>query len=143
MRNPSYQRLRVGGRAQRKPSRGAAVVELAVCLPVMVLLVFGAIEATNVVYLKQTATTAAYEGVRLATATGGTESAARQRIDEVLATHAISNATVTFNPSIGPTTRRGDNISVSVTIPASENITAVTRLFGEQSYAATITMVRQ
>src|SRR5689334_16755889 len=33
---------------------GLAVVELAICLPLMVMLTFGAIEAANAIYLKQT-----------------------------------------------------------------------------------------
>ena len=46
--------------------RGVAASELAVCLPVIVLLVLAMIEACTMIFLKQSLTVAAYEGVRTA-----------------------------------------------------------------------------
>ena len=44
-----------------------AVVELAVCLPVLVLIIMGSIEACNLTFLKQKLTEAAYQGAMVAT----------------------------------------------------------------------------
>jgi Flp pilus assembly protein TadG len=41
---------------------GSAVVELALVLPVLVLIVFGSIEANNAIYLQQVLTEVAYQG---------------------------------------------------------------------------------
>ena len=48
----------------RGERRGVAAVEFAVCLPVIILLVFGAIEASSFIFLKQSLNVAAYEGIR-------------------------------------------------------------------------------
>ena len=54
------------GRARcAEPSRRGGG-ELAVCLPVVVLLVIATIEACSAMFLKQSLTVAAYEGVRTA-----------------------------------------------------------------------------
>lgn len=42
--------------------RGAALIEFALCLPVMVLLVYGSIELNSSIFMKQTLTSAAHEG---------------------------------------------------------------------------------
>ena len=75
-----------GGSGKRA---GIAVVEFAVCLPILVLVVFGSIEACNAIYLKQAATASAYEAVRVATGTGGTLAAGQLRGDEILALSLI------------------------------------------------------
>ena len=48
--------------APRVNRRAVATVELAVCLPVLALLVLGSIEAASFIFLKQTLQVAAYEG---------------------------------------------------------------------------------
>ena len=50
----------------RDARKGAAVVEFAVCLPVVVLIVLGSIEAASLLFLKQTLVQASYEGVKVA-----------------------------------------------------------------------------
>lgn len=48
-----------------KTRTGAAMIEMAVCLPVFVLLVFGTIEINEAIFRKQTLTSAAHEGALL------------------------------------------------------------------------------
>ena len=47
---------------KKLPRFGSAVVELALVLPVIVLIVFGSIEANNAIYLQQVLTEVAYQG---------------------------------------------------------------------------------
>ena len=56
----------VRGNTSRRNRRGVAAAELAVCLPVIVMLVMATIEACSALFLKQSLTAAAYEGVRTA-----------------------------------------------------------------------------
>ena len=46
----------------RNKRLGAAIVEMAICLPVIVLLTYGTIELAGGLFLKQTLTSAAHEG---------------------------------------------------------------------------------
>ena len=48
--------------ARKPPRSGSAVVELALILPVLVLIVFGSIEANNAIFLQQVLTEVAYQG---------------------------------------------------------------------------------
>ena len=57
----------------RVKREGAAVVEFAVCLPLVILIVLGTIEAGSLLFLKQTLVQAAYEGAKVAIATGDTD----------------------------------------------------------------------
>lgn|GEM_PF-2733391 len=50
---------------------GLAATEFAVCLPILLAIVIGTIEACSMVYLKQSLSVAAYEGARAALRAGG------------------------------------------------------------------------
>ena len=123
--------------------KGTATTELAVCLPVLVAVVFGSIEATNAIYLKQAATAAAYEGARIATSAGGTLQATTTRIEEVLAAHALTAENIDISPALAPSLSRGTPVFVSVSVPAAQTPVSVTGLFGSDSLGATISMIRQ
>ena len=101
--------------------KGLAVVELAVCLPLLLMLTFGAIEAANAIFLKQTLVAAAYEAARASTATGGTEDDGRLKLTEVLAARNVKGSSVEFSPSITPLTTPGTAITITVTAPSNSN----------------------
>ena len=52
-------------RFKRTESKGAAIMELAVCLPLLVTLTMATVEACAMIYLKQTLKIAAFEGARI------------------------------------------------------------------------------
>lgn len=64
--------------------RASAVVELAVCLPIIMLLVWGTIELNNSIFLKQTLTSAAHEGALVGTGNGATSAEIIQRVETVM-----------------------------------------------------------
>ncbi len=120
-----------------------AVVEFAICLPILVIVVFGSIEACNAIYLKQAATASAYEAVRVATGSGGTKVAAQTRGEEILAARGIAGATLTFNPDDPATWNRGSTVSVHVAVPASNTLGGINLFFQGQTLQSTIVMVKQ
>lgn len=72
-------------RIKTKPKRtGSAVVELAICLPLIMTLVWGTIELSNSIYLKQTLTSAAHEGALVGTGSSATAAEINSRVNMVL-----------------------------------------------------------
>lgn len=96
---------------------GTAAVEAAVSLPLLVLLVFGAIEVAGGVFLSQALAIAAYEGAREAARPGGTSAAAEQRVIEVLSSHQIDTYVIRFEPEVTEATEPGIAITVTIQAP--------------------------
>lgn len=94
-------------RRPRCRHRGIATVELAVCLPMLALLVFGSIQASNLIYLKHAITSAAYEGTLELARADATPDTVTLRVNQVLGMHDI----VKTNVEISPTGRIFDNLS--------------------------------
>ena len=65
-------------------------MELAICLPMLVLIAFGSIEATNAISLKHRLTCAAYQGARLAITPGQANSTAVAAAKSVLTQFGIT-----------------------------------------------------
>ena len=101
--------------------RGVATVELAFCLPVLLLLVLGSIETCNVVFQKQTMTAAAYEAARIAIRQDATSAEAQSIAGQVMTARNINHYTVTFTPSDITNLARGTNININVSAPADQN----------------------
>ncbi|MCA9118722.1 MAG: pilus assembly protein [Planctomycetaceae bacterium] len=129
----------------RRRSRrlGAAAVELAVCLPVMVIIVFGAIEASNAIYLKQEITSAAYEAARTVTASGGTQELGESRFHEVSKARHIDNATIAISPRVDALTPRGTLVTVAVSARANTNSYGPSLYDNVPALTSTVKMVRQ
>jgi Flp pilus assembly protein TadG len=125
--------------------KGTAVVELAVCLPVLVIIAFGAIEATNAVFLKERLTAAAYEGARSATGPGHTTATATAVAQNVLTQFAISNSTITISPTITISTTTGTQVTVTVAAPFSSNSCMTPYILGKVlgNVSATVVMIHQ
>lgn len=125
--------------------KGLATVELAVCLPVLVVLVFGFIEATNVIFLKQRLTSAAYEGVRKATAPTNTSADGIDAANAVLTQFNITGGTVTVTPTVTSTTAALTQVSVKVEVPLSSNLSMKPFIIGNafSKIQATAVMLHQ
>ena len=74
--------------------KGIAVTELAICLPVLALTIFGSIEMCNVIHLKQTLIEAAYEGALVGSQPRATEAVVLARVQNVLTARAIVGTNV-------------------------------------------------
>lgn len=81
MRGSKHGPRRICGRWGR---RAAAAVEMAVVSPLLFAMLFGIIEYGWVFSVRQTLTTAAREGARLASLPGSSESQVQQRVNEVV-----------------------------------------------------------
>jgi len=120
----------------------AAVVELAVCLPAVVLLVLGSIEACTMVFVKQSLHVAAYEGVRRAIRYDATEQSVLQRCQQILDERNIRGATVELTPSTPETVQRGNQIALRISAPVHDNTVLQLQFFTGQ-LEAEATMMKE
>jgi Flp pilus assembly protein TadG len=139
---PQRLSLRLRSRVKAAHRIAAAVVEFAVTLPVVMILVFGAIEIASGIFLRQAISEAAYEGARAAARPTGTTLTTTARIREVLASLGVDNETVTFSRDpLG--TPRGTTLTVSVSVPASElGSISPLRYLHDKTFRRDVTMVR-
>ena len=77
--------------------RGVAAAELAVCLPMLFVVIFGSIEACNLLFLRQSLVAAAYEGAMLGSRPGTSETDIVNRVQTTLAARNISVTSVDVN----------------------------------------------
>lgn len=114
----SVRRLRAERGAGR---RGTAAAELAVCLPLITLFVFGSIEATDAIFLKQILKTAAYEGARAATEPNSTDAGARAAAQAVLTARGVSGGTISITPVVTANTAAATQVTVTISATAGSN----------------------
>ena len=131
---------RIGSRQPAR--RGVATVELAICLPMLMLLVVGAIESSNMIFLQQAVTVAAYESVHVVSRGGGTIPQAQTRADQILGARAIGESTVSYSPTNADKAPRGEVIAVTVTAPVASNAIGLGWFFDGQTVSATVRMVK-
>lgn len=112
----SYRRVN-----RHKTKQGAAIVEFAVCLPVIMILILGSMEATSAIFVRQALTTSAYEGIREAIRIGSTTSNATSRAQAVLTARQIRDSSIRFTPTDLRTAPRGSNVVVEVSAPFKVN----------------------
>ncbi len=116
----SKRRSARGGRA------GAATVELAVCLPLIILLVFASLEGANMLFLRQAVVQSAYESAKAAAKSTGSRQRAIVLAEQVLTSRNISQSTISFNPTNVDGLAAGTPLTVTVSVPGdSRSITGI------------------
>lgn len=121
--------------------RGVAATELAVCLPVVVLIVIATIEACSALFLKQSLTVAAYEGVRTALAERSTPSNVEATCQQILQDRKVQGATITISPKNITSLKPGDFIDVTVSAPCDENSVVPAAFYRGKTLSATASMM--
>lgn len=122
---------------------GTATVEMAVCLPLLMLLGFGSIETANAIFLKQVVSQVAYEGARAAALPGATDADILKRCNDFLVVRRVKEATVTISPTkVSDNTASGTAIAVTVTASASANAISPTWFFKNSKMSKKVVMVR-
>jgi len=121
--------------------RGVAAAELAVCLPVVVLLVVATIESCSMVFLKQSLAVAAYEGARTAIVNGATTTEVQAACRQILNDRNVQGGQVTVKPSNIGVLSPGDFVDVTVSAPCSTNSVVPNTFYRGSTLSATASMM--
>ena len=123
--SPRNWRRAIFGRCRDR--RGAATVELAVCMPILLTVGLGMIEATNVVFIQARLQEVAYESARLATRPTTAAAKAASSADvtayaqTLLSQLGVNGATVTVTPSSLSNLLPQTLVTVSISAPWNQN----------------------
>lgn len=109
-------RFRLGRRGSAR-DRGQSLVEMAVVLPILLLLIIGMVEFARAWMFQQVITNIAREGARLAVIPTSDQAMVQTRIDQLLTAASINPASTTVNLTIcsGPfCTGQSDIVQIQV-----------------------------
>lgn len=135
---------RITNRLQRaQKRRGLAAVEVAVCLPILLMITFGVIESCNLIYFKQSLTVSAYEGVRAAISSEATGATVIDRAQQVLTDRRVVGASIQTTPSNLSTAVYGQYVEVRVSADYSQNALLPGWFFGNRQIEANIKMMKE
>ncbi len=126
----------------RSRRRGAATVELALALPLLLSVAFGSIEIANGMFLKQSLTLAAHEAARVATSQQETSTAAIAAAQRLLTARNVQGATITVSPTVTAATVGGTIVTVTVSAQSSANSIGINIYMGNSTITSSVVMVR-
>ncbi|MCM2373499.1 TadE family protein [Aporhodopirellula aestuarii] len=132
---------RIAGR--RRSRRGAAAVEFAVCLPILVLLVFGSIEASCMIFLKQTLHVAAYEATRVAIRDGRSNADGEQSARQILEARSVNGFDIRFPNGEAFDADRGAEIVAEISAPSAPNSPLIGQFISDRVLTARVVMIKQ
>lgn len=120
--------------------RGAAIIELALTLPLILLMVFATVDVCNRIYLQQTLKILAYEGARVSTIPGATRDDVVQHVQELANDRNVVNLQVDVSPNDFENASFGTFISVDVQADAAQGLT---QFFTANQCVATVSMMKE
>ena len=113
-------------RTRRSAQRcaGTAVVELALCLPVLVLVLVATLDACTMFHVQQSMKIAAYEGTRVGIVPGAEAVNVQFQCETLLDTQGVNGYTITMTPADLSTLSQGDFFSVQIDADFDQNALA-------------------
>lgn len=128
--------------------RGAAVVELAVVLPVLMILVFGSIELCQRLYTKQSVVIAAYESCRVATRQNSTTESVLSACETLLDQQGVKGATIQIRDLTNgqnnlDASATGDEMRVRITVDWADNVISRYVLAAQGNFRVDAVMLRE
>lgn len=129
-------------RIDKRSRRGGALVELAICLPILVFLVGATIEICDLIFLRNSLTAAAYSGTLEISRLGSTQATVNSKVLQTLNATGVQGATITVSGPNGSDyndTAQGDYAELTVSAQVAPNL----RISGFLQSKSTITVSAQ
>lgn len=120
---------------------GAALVEFALILPIILVFLFALLEFSRVLMLKHTADTAAYEGARSAIVAGASAQSARVSAESLLQSARIRSWNIKVSPSL--IDERTGSVTVHVEIPVVENSWISPFFFQDHLVSSSVSLITE
>ncbi|TWU59911.1 TadE-like protein [Rubripirellula tenax] len=132
------------GRSSRRS--GVATIEFAIVLPLLITLTLGTIDVCSVMFLKESAVLAAYEGARQGVGRGRTNTDVVNRVTEFLDERGVqysAGSVCTFSTPGFESAATLQNVTVTVNIPTAGNLLIPTERFADLIVTASVTMRKE
>ncbi len=119
-----------------------AVTELALALPILVLLVAGTFEACSMIYLQQTLSVAAYEGARVALIPKTTTADVERQVELILDGRRVEGFSISVTPDV-ESALAGTFIAVTATAPYGDNSMLGGWFYSDRTLSCTVEMMKE
>jgi Flp pilus assembly protein TadG len=126
---------------QRRQRRGAVLVEFALCVPILLTVMFAIVEFSRVLQVQQAVRQAAFEGARAGLTLDAATSDVTNASTSALALVGVKNGTITSTPN--PLTYTSSTISVTVSAVGQTNGWFAKFFTGGKTLTSTITLNRE
>ncbi len=113
------------------------------CLPALILLLLGMLEACSMIFIKQSLACAAYEGVHTAVSPGATAADIRRACLDVLADRGVAGASVDVLPGDPQGVAEGRFIEIRVSTGTDANSLLPLRFFRGRTLTASASMMKE
>ena len=123
--------------------QGAALIELAICLPVFFLITMATIETCRMIYLRQSLKIAAYECARLAIVPGTTRQNVADQCDLILLGRNINGYQFACTPADPTTLSYGDLFKVTLQIAAKDSSIVGTWFYRNKIFTESVTIMAE
>ena len=123
--------------------RAVAATEFAVCLPLIVVLLLGTLEASTMIFLKQSLSIAAYEGARSAMTADAVAADVETSCNIILSQRNVAGGTVVVTPAPLESQPVRSWITVTVSAPASSNSVIQGLFYSSHTVAARTSMMKE
>ncbi|MFN3192243.1 MAG: TadE/TadG family type IV pilus assembly protein [Aureliella sp.] len=135
--------MHFSSRHRKQARRGAAVVELAVCLPLIALLVFASLEGANMLFLRQAVVQSAYEAAKVAARADGSQARAQRLANDILASRNINPSRISFSPGNVDSLDAGTVFTVTVSAAGDQKSITTIGPFNGLNIEAQATMHKE
>jgi Flp pilus assembly protein TadG len=134
-------------RRRRDERGGTAVVEAALCIPIIIILMLGTLEVCAGIFLAESLTVCAYEAARAGVRRRSTAEDVRERALEALADRNVTlldaDESITITPNDFSELNALDEIRVTITAPTAGNSLYIFDTFVNRNVTASCSMVRE
>lgn len=126
---------------KRNQRKGAAAVEFAMTVPILILFLFATFELGRGNMMLNTTEAAAYEAARVGIIPGSTAAEAEESARQILVTAGVNNASVAITPN--DLSVDSESVSVTVTVGYEENSILPPGFLGGASFVRTCVLNRE